>query len=246
MDKLQGRKYSGDLYGRKFGSQDGFEKLGNVSGLKTSTEIEQDVLKSTGADDYGQAISVEIKPSETKINLSFNSFNKDGLARALMGEAVDKAKSKQTVDKQSFTLPKAGFLKLEHQDIDPTTFELFDESDQKQDPDTYKLRAVLGMVELTEQSALTAGDAVKISYQTKERAGFSIDSNTLPKIELELLLEGKDRISGREGSLWIPHAVLSSAGDLDWFSDDWWENGMEGTLIKEDSKPTMRFTEYTE
>lgn len=244
MSKLAGKKYSGDLYARAYGSNGPFEKMGNVSGLKTSREVETDTLPSTGKYDYGEAISVEVKPGETEIEISFNSFDKNGLARALMGAAVDTASQKESVDKVEYTVPKSGWLKLAHEDIDVETLELFDEHDSPVDKSTYDAKGLMGMLQFNRKSSFVGGETIKISYTQKGSKGFTIDANTLQKIELELRLDGRDRISGKQGLLWIPHAVLASDGDLDWFSDDWWENGMKGTLVKEADKPTMRFNEY--
>ena len=57
-------------------------------------------------------------------------------------------------------------------------------------------------------------------------------------------LDGKDRVTGQNGILEIPHAVMTSDGEMNWMSDDWWESGLSGKLVKDPAKPTMRFTEY--
>lgn len=244
MSKLAGKKYSGDLYARAYGSSGSFEKMGNVSGLKTSREVETDTLKSTGKYDFGEAISVEVKPGETEIEISFNSFDKNGLARALMGEAVDTAAQKENVTKAEYQVPKSGWIKLAHEDIDFDTLAIVDDQDSPVDKSTYDVKDLMGMLQFNGKSSFVGGETIKISYKQKGSKGFAIDANTLQKIELELRLDGRDRISGKQGLLWIPHAVLASEGDLDWFADDWWENGMKGTLVKEADKPTMRFNEY--
>lgn len=242
--KHQGRKYSGTLYGRKFGSSDGFQKLGNVSSLTTSREVETDTLQSTAREDYGEAISAEVKPGATEVKISFNSFDREGYARALMGEALDLGGSPNTVVDAPYQVAD-GWLKLADKDIDESTLLIVDSSATEVDASTYTLNAKLGMVQFNDTSTLTVGEAITVSYVQKGTAGYYIDANTLDKQDLELLLDGRDRISGAEGELSIPHAVISADGDQDWFSDDWWENGTTGTLIKEPGQPTMRFTEYS-
>lgn len=63
-------------------------------------------------------------------------------------------------------------------------------------------------------------------------------------LDLEIFLDGKDRISGKNGSLTIPHAKLSADGEINWFSDDWWESGLTGTVVKEEGKSAMTFKEF--
>lgn len=241
---LHGKKYSGDLLGRKYGSNEPFQKLGNVTELKTDTKVKEYTLNSTGRDDYGQAIETETTPEPTKITLKFNTFDKEGLARALMGEAVDLNNSPKSFDGETLTAG-LGWIKLQHDDIDPENFTLTNPEDsQPIDKSTYELNPRLGMIRFNANSELEAGASVTANGKTKGTAGFSIDANTLQSLPLELYLDGKDRITGKNGKLWIPHTKLSSSGDIDWMSEKWWEAGFEGTLVKDDGKPTMRFSEY--
>lgn len=241
---LKGRKYSGDLYGRTYGSKDGFVKMGNVSELKTSTKSKTDTLPSTGRDDYGQAISSEITLEPTEISLAFNSFDKQALARMLMGEAVDLSTSPQQLTDVSFQVTN-GWIDVGYLDIDESSFTIQASTGGAIDKDTYTLNTRLGLLKFNEKSKLQAGETVNVTAgQTKGTAGFSIDANTLQDLKLELKLDGKDRISGKNGVLIIPHAVLSAKGDINWFDDKWWEAGFEGVLVKDEGKPTMQFTEF--
>lgn len=240
---LHGKKYSGDLLGRKYGSTDAFQPLGNVTELKTSSKVNTDTLPSTGREDYGQAIEVEAIADPTEITIGFNTFDKEGLARALMGEAVDLSTVPITFTDESHTV-KLGWIDLANDDIDPTGFALKDSSDQIIDPTHYELNPRLGMVRFTALSTLEPDATFKVSGKTKGSVGFSIDANTLQSLPLELKLDGKDRITGKSGTLHIPHTVLASNGDIDWFTDGWWENGFTGTLVKDEGKPTMRFKEF--
>lgn len=239
---LHGKKYSGDLLGRKYGSNDAFQPLGNVTELKTDAKVKEDTLPSTGREDYGQPIDSEITPEPTTISLKFNTFDKFGLARALMGEAVDLTTAPVTFADESHKV-KLGWIDLANDDIDTANFTLKDSTGATVDPTHYELNPRLGMVRFTALSTLASDSTFTVDGKTKGSAGFQIDANTLQSLPLELKLDGKDRITGKDGSLWIPHTNLSSDGSIDWFSDKWWENGFKGTLIKDEGKPTMRFKE---
>lgn len=240
---LHGKKYSGDLYGRKYGTSDGFEKLGNVTELTTSKDSDNDELLSTGRDDYGEAIEIETIPGSTELSLKFNTFDKHALARALMGEAVDLDTSPTNFSDGELTVA-LGWLKLSHSDIDVDTLAITDSSQEAVDPSTYDINPRLGMIRFNSTSTLQVGDTVTYTGKTKGRSGFLIDANTLQSLPLELYLDGRDRITGKDGTLIIPHAVLSADGDINWFNDDWWESGLSGKLVKDEGKPTMRFMEF--
>ena len=243
MAQHRGRKYSGDLFARKYGSEDGFFELGNVTELTTKKDADTDELTSTGRDDYGEAIEIESIPGATELSLKFNTFDKVALARALMGEAVDLPTEPKTFNDETFKVT-LGNIKLSHIDIDPDTLVLTDSESHTVDKSTYELNPRLGTIRFNETSELEVGAVVTYSGKTKGTAGYQIDANTLTSLPLEMYLDGKDRITGKNGILNIPHAVLASDGDLNWFSDDWWESGLSGKLVKDEGKPTMRFTEF--
>lgn len=244
QQNLRGRKYSGDLYARKWGSEDAFEEMGNVTEFTTKSETDKDELKSTGREDYGQAIDVEVVPQPTEISLKFNTFDKHALARMLMGEAVDIGGVPEVISETAVKALKTGWIKLNHSDIDPKHFTLKNKSKQEIVKAKYKLNPRLGMVRLLDSTGINDGDNLHYEGKTKGRKGFSIDANTLQSIPLEMYLDGKDRISGNDGVLEVAHVVLSADGDINWFEDGWWESGLTGTVVKDEGKPVMKFTEF--
>lgn len=244
MTELRGKKYSGDVYARKYNSDEPFFKMGNVSELSTKSEVETDELTSTGRDDYGQAIEVEVKPKPTEMTLKFNTFDKYALARALMGEAVDLSTSPVVIEETTVKASKMGWIKLAYKDIDPSNFELKNKTKQTIDANKYELNPRLGMVRFIDSTGITDGDNLFYTGKTKGSAGYQIEANTLQSLPLEIYLDGKDRITGKDGVLEIAHAVLSSDGDINWLSDDWWANGLGGQIVKDNGKPLMLFTEY--
>ncbi len=244
-DRLRGKKYKGTLYGRKYGTDDPFYKLSNMTEITTSKEGDSNELPSTAKEDYGESIEVEAVPKGTKINLKSNTYNKYAMARALMGEAVDLQATPETFN-GSLQLSVDGWLKLANKDIDAEQLALTDDSGTEIDKATYEINSTIGMIRFKELGAMVEGDTINYTGKTKGRAGYQIEANTLQSITMELYLDGADRITGKDGILEIPHAVFASDGDLNWFSDDWWETGFTGSLVKDEGKATMTFTEYSE
>lgn len=241
---LRGRKYSGDLYARKHSSSEAFLKMSNVTEFSTKTDTEKDELKSTGRDDYGQAIEVEVMSKPTELSIKFDTFDKHALARVLMGEAQDLAGLPKTIDETQIKAIKTGWIKLGYTDIDPANFVLKNKSKQEIEKTKYELSPRLGMVRFIDTTGINDGDNLYYEGKTKGRAGFAIDANTLQSMHLELYLDGKDRVTGSDGILEIAHAVLSAESDINWFDEDWWEAGLSGTLVKDEGKPSMCFTEF--
>ena len=240
-----GRIYSGTLYARVHGTQGGFFEMGNVEELTTKTDVDKKELKSKGKHDYGQAISAIVVPKPTEIELKFSSFDKYALARALMGHAVDLSGTPQNIDETAVKAAKIGWIKLHHDDIDVEHFELKNKSKQVIEKSKYRLNADLGMVMFLDSTGINDGDNLFYTGKTRGTTGFVIEANTLTDMHLELLLDGKDRVTGASGNLTIAHVVLSANGDINWFSDDWWEAGLSGTVVKDTGKAAMVFKEFT-
>lgn len=240
----RGKKYSGDLYARKWGSNDGFLKIGNTTELTTTKESENNQLTSTGLGEYGEVLESENVPGATEVSIKFNTFDKHAMARVMMGEAIDLSTDVVTFADEPLIVG-LNWLKLAHRDIDVSTLVLKDDADATIDPATYEVNGRLGMVRFKETATPLAGSTVTYSGSTNGTAGYQIDANTLTSLPLEMYLDGQDRITGQYGILDMPHADLSSDSDINWFSDDWWEGGLSGPLVKDPGKPTMRFTEYS-
>ncbi len=242
-DRLRGKKYSGDLLVRKYGSNEGFRKLGNVTEITTKKKSDSEELKSTGRDDWGEAIEVESKAGATDISIKFNTFNKETLAKVLMGEAVDLSTEPKTFTDVAIKVT-SGEPPIGYDDIDIDNFALTDDKGNAIAKDTYKINPRLGTIRFNAKSKLKAGTIVKATGKTVGSAGYQIEANTLASIPLEMKLDGKDRITGKDGVLDMPHAVLSADGDINWLDDKWWEAGLSGKLVKDEDKPTMLFKEY--
>lgn len=242
-NQLHGRKFRGTLLGKKYGSNEPFQKLGNVVEFSTKTEVEKDELISTAREDYGQAIDVETKPKPSEVTLKFNSFDKHALARAMMGESVDLTAKVVSFSDVVGTVAKNGWVKLSHDDIDVANFTVKNKEGQKIAESEYDVNVRLGMIRFKAESTVTEGDNFTYTGKTKGTAGYQIEASSLQSLALELYLDGVDIITGKDGKLHIPHVVLSSDGDINWFTDDWWENGLTGTIVKDDGKYPMLYTE---
>lgn len=240
-----GRLFEGDLYGRKYGTKTGFVKLGNVTEFKTKIDFEKKELKSTGRGSFGQAIDTIVIPKPTQLDIKFNTFDKYALARVLMGEAVDMSASVSPISDTS-VIAVAGLIDLGVTDIDPEHFVIKNKTkaNKKIESTHYELNSNLGLLELLEGSGADIGDELVFSGKTKGRTGFVIEAGTLISLPLELRLDGFEQITERHGILEIPHAVLSSNGDLDWFSDNFWTAGLSGTIVKDEGKVAMTFREF--
>lgn len=245
MADLRGKKFGGDITARRFGTNDPVQPLGNVTVFKTDRKSKTDTLKSTGRDNYGDALESDTTYDPAEVKFEFDTFDKMGMARMLMGDAVDLSNEPVQFTDEVHKVA-LGKIKLANFDIDPANLTVTDAQGQTVDPSTYALNPRVGTIEFNATSQLPVGSEIKVSGKTKGSAGYQIDAGTLENVELEIFVDGKDRVTGKSNILWMPKVKLTSDGGVDWFKDDWWKNGMTGTLISVDGKPTQRFIEFND
>ena len=233
---FEGRRYSGVLYAKEYGSTGNWQKLGNGASMTITTEIETDELLSTGHEDYGSVISKYISQKSTALAIELDSFNPDALARAFMGNLEFKTHSSQAIS-TSITVPAdGGTIDLGYKNIDPESFTV------DGGKEGFVLDAFAGLLEIVGDK-WNVGDVVAIAGQTKQWQSSEIAALKKQQLVFELQLSGKDLISQKRGVLHIPHAVLASNASMDWFSKEWWKNGLEGSIIKDDGKENFTFIE---
>ncbi len=249
-NELHGKKFKGTAYARKFGTNDPFRQFSNMTELTTSSKSEKDELKSTAKENHGQAIDIDTSQSPTEISIKSNTYNKEMMARILMGEAVDLSTGVISFADKEIIVSKGGWIKLAHADLDKSTLAFTDSKSNPIEPTNYKVNENLGMVWINETSELKDGSTITYTGKTKGRKGFAIEANTIDRIDLEMYVDLQDRISGLEGILEIPHLVLSADGDFNWFDDKWLESGMKGSLVstemEDGKKRTMKHTQFSE
>ena len=226
--------FEGDVKIRNRNQPDaGVYDVGNTTSLTTatSTETKERISKRKGT--YGQALDSLVTQNPTEVGLTLDTFDKDSLAMALMGEAaVIQAKAETITDTVIVIGKKGAGYKLPHENIDPATIRVKNKSDQPVAPENVKFNANVGLIEIAAGTDnVQDGDEVKVSYKTRAAGGFKIAAGALSRLDLEIWVDGKNRITGESGVLHIPHAVLAADGDIDWFGDDFAEAAFKGTAV---------------
>lgn len=226
--------FEGDVKIRNRNQPDGgIYDVGNTTSLTTATSTENKERISKRKGTYGQALDSLVTQKPTEIGLKLDTFDKNSLAMALMGDAAVINDKAETVTDTVITIGKKGQgYKLPHENIDPATIKVKNKTDQNVAAEHIKFNANVGLIEIAEDADnVTNGDEIKVSYKTRAAGGFKIAAGTLSRLDLEIWVDGKNRITGEAGVLHIPHAVLAAEGDIDWFGDDFAEAAFKGTAV---------------
>lgn len=211
----------------------GIYDVGNTTSLTTASSTESKERTSKRKGTYGQALDSLVTQKPTEIGLKLDTFDKNNLAMALMGEAAVISAAAETVTDTVIHIGKKGQgYKLPHENIDPATVKVKNKDGQPVKAEHIKYNANVGLIEIdTAADNVLDDEDVKVSYKTRAAGGFKISAGALSRLDLEIWVDGKNRITGEAGVLHIPHAVLAADGDIDWFGDDFAEAAFKGTAV---------------
>lgn len=99
--------FEGDVKVRNLNQKgSGFIDIGNTTALTTQTSVETKERVSKQKGTYGSALDSLKTVKPTEIGLKLDTFDKDNLALALMGEAAVIAATAQTVTGETVTIGK--------------------------------------------------------------------------------------------------------------------------------------------
>ena len=232
--------FEGDVKVRNLNQKgSGFIDIGNTTALTTQTSVETKERVSKQKGTYGSALDSLKTVKPTEIGLKLDTFDKDNLALALMGEAAVIAATAQTVTDETVTIGKKGMAyKLANGNIDPATVKVKNKSKANVDAKHLDINATLGMITiLPTADTVNDGEDVTVEYKTRDSGGYKVSAATLSRLDLEIYVDGRNRVTGETGILHIPHAVLAADGSIDWFGDDFNEAEFKGTAVLARAKP---------
>ena len=231
MNQEHGLKFAGTVFARLKGTATWFE-LGNTTSLTISTSSEKDERISFKKDSFGQALDSLATPNPPEIAWENDTFNKRNFAFMLMGEAKDLSTSTKQVSNEPITLKKGEWVKLPHENIDPEQecTVVLDSGSKTVAKSDYTINYNLGLIMLHADSSEAEGTA-QASYTLREGGGFVIDAATLDSLALELMIDGKNRVTGENAVLKVWEANVSADGDFDWLNGDWGKAKFKGSCI---------------
>ena len=211
----------------------GFLPIGNVTALKLKTESEKKTRSSKQKGSYGQALDTITIKKPTTISFTLDTFDKANLAMVLMGaDSVVPASAVKTTDQVVAAVKKGIWFDLGHANLDAEKFSIKNASSAKVEPTDYELNANLGLLLIKESCAnVNDGEEIKVTHTTKADGGFRIDADLASDWDLEIMVDTTNRVSGKEGKLHIPSAVVASDSELDWFADDFNSASFSGNTV---------------
>lgn len=200
----------------------GFYDVGNTTNLSIQTSSEKKQRVSKRKDSIGQSLdSISIKnPSEIK--WGFDTFDRTNLAMALMGEsALIAAKAEKVTDEQITIGTKGQWYKVSLDNLDVSKVSVKNHLDAKVETTDFEVNETLGLIMIKPDCAnVQDGEIIKVTASTKDTGGYAIDADTVGDYDLEIMLDGINRVTGERIKLHVPSAVVAADSEIDWFNED--------------------------
>lgn len=225
----------------------GFYDIGNTTSLSIKSDSEKKQRTSKRKDSYGQPLdSVTIKkPSELKLKL--DTFDRQNLAMALMGAASVIAAAAAKITDEALVVTKKGqWYALPLDNLDADTVRVKNAAGQPVKAEHLEVNANLGLLLVKDEcDNVQDGESIKVTASGRTGGGFKIDAETVGDFDLEIMLDGVNRVNGRNIKLHVPSAVIAADSELDWFADDFNEASFTGTpVLLNGYKSSYSFKEF--
>ena len=202
--------------------------FGNPIACKISASSEEKVRKSRRKGDAGASLDSRTTPNPAQVTISTDTFQPKTWAMAMMGQAGKVTKAAQTVTDEAAAAVFDGYHQLAHSDIDDTTV-VVKKDVAELDKGAYTINASMGLLQITDDTAATAGDVLTVSYKTRLVTKTVIEGAKVTSFRGKIIVDGKNDVTGEDAKLTIHNVSLSVNGDFDWFSDDFNAIEMVGT-----------------
>lgn len=234
--KDMGLKFAGTVYARLKGQEAWFE-LGNTTSLTIKAQSEKDERISFKKGSFGQALDALYTPKPPEISWENDTFNRRNFAFMLLGQDADLSAEAKVQTDVLVSLKKGVWVDLPDDNLNPTSFSLKTKADKVIPATDYVVNYNLGMVQLLEEAKTEAGEG-KASYQTRTGGGFVIDAAQLNSLNMQIRVDGVNRLNLEEGILNVWECSVTPEGDFDWLKGDWGAAKFSGTCLTPSDKPS--------
>ncbi len=217
--------------------------FGNPVSFKLSSGFDKKERKSRRKRDAGAALDTVIIPKPAEVEFTTDTFQPKTWVMALMGEASHETTSVQTIADEAAKAVFDGYHQLANTDIDESTL-VVNKAGTPLDKSAYVLNAEMGLLQITDATAATAGDDLTVNYKTVETNATAIDGARVTSFKGKIVINGQDELTKQRFKVTIPNVTLGVEGELNWVSDDFNQITMKGTAAiggKGEAPYTVKF-----
>lgn len=211
----------------------GLQLKGNCKDISIKGDSDTEEITSNGRDDYGTVLASDTLPKPHTLTAVFNQLDIELFAAGFSGVATTLTQSSGTLTDQEIILTLDRWVECGKRMIssvvlkDPsgaTTYTLAH----------YEVNPRLGMIKALPAGTIVDGSACKLSCSHAAINGFKITGATRSNVLARILIDGKERSSGRDFIFEGRKVRLASTTQMALISDKFVEASFSGTFQKPD------------
>ncbi len=236
MDQYQdtGLIFAGNIYMREIVDGVPGEYAGpiNVTRLEMTPPQPESVDRTSyQRDTYGQVLdSVNLPGEAPRMAMDFDSLPSSQLADALAGTTEDYSATVQTVTGEAITLKQGTWKKLPFPNVDTATISVTLDSDGTTElvrGTDYDVEPTSGLIRALNE---TGAVAVAVDFDTVQASGQRILGATEISKKREIIMDGKNLVTGKNALVTIHSASFSATQALDLMAREFISGTLEGTM----------------
>lgn len=208
--------------------------FGNPVTCKISASADEKVRQSRKKENAGAALDSKSTPKPTEVTIATDTFQPRTWAMGMMGTSAKVTTAAKAITGEAARAVFDGYHQLANTDIDESTV-VVKKGATPIDRTKYSVNAMLGLLQITDAAAATAGDALTVDYATKQTTKTNIDGAKVTSFRGKLVIDGKNDVTGEPVIVTIHKLSVAVNGDFDFFSDDYNTIEMKGTAAVGDT-----------
>jgi len=197
---------------------------GTLLGIQTESETKQNISK--GRDSYGKTVDEDVAPKPTKVNLGFNRASSQLVAIAFQGSVADSTVAGGTITAESITFKHDQWVAVSQSNLSAVTIAT------KTEGTDFEVHPRLNMLKALSTGTITDNEVLTFSATYGAIDSKQIKGGTRSKITFQIVMDGKNRIGGKDFTIRIPEITLRNDADSDQLSDDFLELKFAGEMTK--------------
>lgn len=210
----------------------------NVSRLEMTPPQPESVDRTSfQRDTYGQVLdSVNLPGEAPRMAMDFDSLPSGLLADALAGTTEAYTSAVQTVTGEAVTLAEGVWQKLPYPNVDVSTITVTLDSDGTTvltRGTDYEVEAASGLIRALNSNGAAA---VTIDFDTVETSGQKILGATEISKKRQIIMDGKNLVTGKNATVTIFSASFSATQALDLMAREFITGTLEGTMTTPEGK----------
>lgn len=222
----------------------GLQLKGNCKDISIKGDSDTEEITSNGRDDYGTVLASDTLPKPHTLTAVFNQLDVELFAAGFSGVATTLTQSSGTLADHDIALILDRWVECGKRMISSTVLKSPDGATTYTLNTHYQVNPRLGMIQALSSGPIVDKSVCKLSCSHAAINGTKVTGATRSNVLARILIDGKERSTGRDFIFEGPKVRLASTTELALISDKFIEASFSGTFQKPDDGSALYTLEF--